>query len=191
MSDKLFFIIRKITVAPIMAAVMLIVVQVCRPEVFGSTAAFICSILFLTILPLMGYPLQKYIPKYKDAGRKGQRELAMIFAVLGYILGCVSILFLKQDNALWVVYLEYLLSGLAILVFNKVFHVKMSGHACGVIGPVALLLYFKLYGAAVVGAAAACLVYLASLKTKRHTGWQLVGGSVIPLVVMGMLTLFF
>jgi len=33
------------------------------------------GLLFLSILPTLAYPLQKYILKYKDRGREGQRSL--------------------------------------------------------------------------------------------------------------------
>ena len=43
----------------------------------------LCGLLFLVVLPLLAYPLQKYIPHFKDSGRDGQRSLAMIFSAAG------------------------------------------------------------------------------------------------------------
>lgn len=189
--ENIYSIIRKITVAPILAAVMLITVWFSYSAVFGSPAAFAYSLLFLTVLPVMAYPMQKYIPGFKDRGREGQRSLAMIFAVAGYVLGCIANLFFRSAKGVWVVYLEYLLSGILIFLFNKILHVKLSGHACGVIGPMMLLLYFKIYPAAVLSLAVAVLVYLSSLKTKRHTARQLAGGSAVPVAVICILNLAF
>ena len=89
---------------------------------------------------------------------------------------------------MWLIYLEYLVSGLLILAFNKCFHLKASGHACGVAGPLALLIYFRvpvlIPGCFVLG-----FTWWASLHMKRHTPWQLLGGTLIPLASIAALIL--
>ena len=104
---------------------------------------------------------------------------------------CVLNFIFTASAGAWVIILEYLLSGVAIFVFNKAFKVKISGHACGVLGPVMLLCYFGLYIQALCGALITALVYIASLKTKRHTLPQLIGGSIVPIVVIAVLKLMF
>ena len=89
------------------------------------------------------------------------------------------------------IFLEYVCGALAVLVFNKGFHVRLSGHACGALAPVALFLYFGLYGAAAVGTALAVLVFVASIETKRHTFFQLIGGGLVPLISIAVIGLFF
>lgn len=160
-----------------------------KPYVFGKILNYIFAIFFLTILPILAYPLQPFIPYFKERGRDGQRELAMIFAVLGYLLGCVTCFISQAPTTLWIIYLEYLLSGLCILIFNKVFHLKASGHACGVVGPICLLCYFRI-PALVPGLLTILIVYWASLKIGRHTFSQLLGGSIIPVVVLVLLQVF-
>ena len=71
-----------------------------------------------------------------------------------------------------------------MLVLNKAFKLKASGHACGVIGPTVLMVYFGLYIPAVICALFAVPVYISSVKTKRHTPMQLLGGTLIPLVML-------
>lgn len=78
-----------------------------------------------------------------------------------------------------------------MLVFNKGFHIRLSGHACGALAPVALFLYFGLYGAAIAGTVLAVLVFVASIETRRHTFFQLTGGGLVPLISMVMIGLFF
>lgn len=180
--NKFYLTIRKITVAPIIAAMMLIILKIFVPQIFQSNVTFILSLLFLGFLPLLAYPFQKYIPFYKDKGRSGQRTLAMIFAVIGYILGIITGLLLHAPKEIMLIYLEYLLSGLLIFLFNKCFHVTISGHACGIVAPVILLFHYHVYSFAVAAIFAVILIYIASLKTKRHTLPQLIGGSVIPFV---------
>lgn len=183
-------VIRILTLAPVMACAALITLFFVRPEVYGRTASFVCALVFLTVLPLLAYPLQPVTPGYRDRGREGQRNLAMIFAVSSYILGCIVNLFLHAPQAMWVIYLEYLLSGALIMLFNKCFHRKASAHACGVAGPCALLLYFHI-DALIPGILALILTWWAILKLKRHTASQLAGGTVIPLAVMCLLALLF
>lgn len=183
-------IIRVLTLAPVMAGILLVTLFVAAPEVYGRTADFICALVFLTILPILAYPLQPLIPGYRDRGRDGQRNLAMLFAVSGYVLGCLVNLFLHAPQAMWIIYLEYLLSGGLIMLFNKCFRLKASAHACGVAGPCALLLHFHV-PALVPGILALALTWWASLKMKRHTAAQLAGGTVIPIAVMCLLALLF
>lgn len=180
--NQFYLTIRKITIAPVMATVMLIAVMSFAPEVFQSSSAFVLALLFLGLLPALAYPMQKHIPAYKERGREGQRNLAIIFAVAGYILGIISGALTHVPKDTMMIYQEYLLSGILIFVFNRYFHIKISGHACGIVAPIVLLAHFGLYACSLTGVAIAILVYLSSLKTKRHTLLQLIGGSVVPLV---------
>ena len=182
--DKIYLAIRKITVAPIMAAIMLTAFFIFTPEIFQSVFMYVLSLFFLGILPMLAYPMQKHIPSYKNKGRDGQRTLAMIFAVSGYVLGIAAGLFVHAPKGTILIYLEYLLSGMMILLFNKCFHKKISGHACGVFAPIGLFIYFKLYICAAIGIVIAVFVYIASLQTKRHTLPQLIGGSIVPFAVL-------
>ena len=86
---KLSFFIRKITIPPVFAVVLLLSLYFSYPEQFGAVWHMIGGIVFLAILPVLAYPLQKYILGYKDNGRDGQRSLAMIFSFAGYLLGTV------------------------------------------------------------------------------------------------------
>ena len=146
----------------------------------------IVAFLFLGLFPILAYPLQKYIPQYKDKGRDGQRNLAMIFSVFGYILGCSINLFFNAPLEMWIIYLGYLISGVCILLINKLFHLRASGHACGVAGPIMLLIVFGV-PALIPGVVLLIIVWWASLIMKRHTFAQLVGGTAIPLIAVAIL----
>ena len=138
----------------------------------------------LSVLPLLAYPLQKFIPKFKDKGRDGQRTLAMIFSASGYVCGVAVAFAFGAPKELKMVFVEYLLCGISILVSSKVFKKKASGHACGVVGPVAMLTYLGLYIPAAVGAILTLPVYVSSLKTRRHTAFELLLGSIIPIAML-------
>lgn len=182
-TDKLAKVIRYTTIAPIMAFVVLTIIYGLRPELFHGVTNYILAIVFLTLLPILAYPLQPYIKKFKDKGREGQRNLAIVMAVLGYLLGIISAIVLHAPIAVWLIYLTYFISGIGIVLFNKVLKIRASGHACGVVGPISLLVLF-IGKKALVGILLLASVYWASLKMKRHTVSQLVWGSLIPIVAM-------
>jgi len=187
--NKVYKIIRVATVPPIMASALFIILGAYRTLGFVDT---LLGILFLGILPILSYPLQPFIPHYKDKGREGQRNLAIVFSVAGYILGCVlALIFEAPLNTVVFIYLDYLISGVLIAVFNKLFHLKASGHACGIVGPVAMLVYWGLYIPAAVGAVLTVFVFISSIKMKRHTFLQLLGGSAITVSALLFLSLFF
>jgi hypothetical protein len=88
----------------------------------------------------------------------------------------------------WMIYLTYFLSGIGIAVFNKIIKVPASGHACGIVGPIALSIYYiGMYGV-IAGSITFLLMCWSSIKLKRHTMPQLLLGSVLPIVAM-LLTL--
>lgn len=177
-------IIRIVTVAPIMAFLLYTLTFIFRREFFPSAWHYIYSVICLTVLPLLAYPLQRFIPPFKNKGRDGQRTLAIIFSVVGYLLCCLFGLIFDQPSELWLITLVYLFSGVCILISSKLFKFKISGHACGVLGPVFVLFYFGLYAPAIIGLFIAAFVYYASLASERHTLPELVGGSILPAILM-------
>ena len=189
--NKLFLAIRSITAPHIFAFLILTLLYALRPEYFGSVWFLVVGIVTLTILPLLAYPLQRFIPKFKDKGRAGQRKLAIIFSALGYLLGSVTVIALGAPTELKMLFVEYLLCGISILVSDKVFKFKSSGHACGIVGPVAMLVYLGLYIPAAVAAVITVPVYISSIKTKQHTPLQLAVGSIIPIAMLAIDHLIF
>ena len=187
--NKFYKLIRVATVPPLMASALFILLGV-----YGILAPIdsILGVIFIGVLPVLSYPLQPIVPHYKNKGREGQRNLAIIFSVVGYILGCVlALIFDAPINTVVFIYLDYLISGILIAVFNKLFHLRASGHACGIVGPVAMLLYFGLYLPAAIGAILTVFVFISSIKMKRHTFLQLLGGSAITLSALLLLSLLF
>ncbi len=187
--NRISLLIRKLTIPPVFAAMLLVWVYSSQPSCFGGLQYLFFSIFFLAILPVLAYPLQSFIPMFKDKGREGQRTLAMLFSFVGYLAGTVMAFACSVPAGLKVIFLEYLLCGILMLLFNKVCRMRASGHACGIVGPVLLLCYFRLYLPAMIGALLVIPVFISSLRTKRHTALQLIGGSLIPLAVLGIIML--
>ncbi|MBQ4091606.1 MAG: hypothetical protein IJC64_04760 [Clostridia bacterium] len=189
--NKLSFFTRVVTVPPVFATALLLVLFFTRPEYIGNVWFLLAGIFFLTVLPLLAYPLQKFIPRYKDRGREGQRKLAVIFSFAGYVLGMITVLIFNAPRELKMVFCEYVLCGLCIFICDKVFKFKASGHACGSVGPAAMLLYLGQYIAAIVFAILIIPAFVSSLTTKRHTLKELISGSIVPLLMLVIVYLIF
>ncbi len=189
--EKFCKIIRIITLAPLLAGFSAAMIALFCPGVFPTPWHFAYTLAFLTVLPLTAYPLQRFIPKFKDKGRNGQRTLAMLFAVAGYILCLIVNAIASASAGMWLITLEYFISGVLILVFNKVLHIKLSAHGCGTVGPVFLLVYFGLWAPAAVMCVLSALSYYASVRAKHHTLPQLIGGSAVSVGVLLLLALLF
>ncbi len=149
---KLSKLIRRFTVPPIFAAGLLIIVYAVYPSYFGTVWQLFAGLFFLALFPTLAYPLQKFIPHFKDRGREGQRTLAMIFSFSGYLLGTLVTLVTVAPIELLAIYLAYLLCGIGVVLLNKIIRLKASGHACGIVGPIIMLIYFGLWLPAVIGA---------------------------------------
>lgn len=182
--EKFAKLIRILTIAPVGALVLLTLLYLLKKEDFGSITSYILSVLYLTILPITAYPLQPYIPKFKNKGREGQRNLAIVMATIGYLCGIITISLLPATNMQWIIYLTYFISGVCIAVFNKLLKIRASGHACGIVGPLALGVYFIGISGLIAGVIIYALVWWSSLTLKRHTISQLLWGSIIPLVAL-------
>ena len=182
--NKISLFVRKITIPPVFAIVLLCSVYFLKPASIGSVWYLLAGCFFLAVLPMLSYPLQRFIPHFKDKGRDGQRNLAMLFSFAGYLLGTLLTIWQDAPVELKIIYLEYLFCGIAMLVLNKVFKIKASGHACGVIGPMIMMVYLGLYIPAAICALFAVPVYISSIMTKRHTPMQLLGGALIPLAML-------
>lgn len=189
--EKLCKIIRIITLAPILAAFSLCMIALFCTDVFPSWWHFAYMLFFLGVLPLLAYPMQSVTPHFKDKGRDGQRTLAMIYAVAGYLLCLATLCFTAPTADMWLICLEYLLSGVLILIFNKGFHIKLSAHGCGSAGPIFLLLYFGLYIPAIIMAIITVFAFAASVKAKHHTVPQLIGGSLVSVLLLFVLAFIF
>ena len=143
MSYKIAKTISIITVAPLIAFYLLSALYIHNKNIFGNTALwYLICLLFLTAIPISAYGIKHLILPIKKQGRKGERKLAFITAIAGYVLGtCTSFIF-KAPETVKLIFLAYLFSGGLLAFINGLTNLKASGHACGVAGPAALALYF-------------------------------------------------
>ncbi len=176
--------IRVITVAPVMAALLLLALYFAFPG-FGITPLqLVFALFFLSFLPLLAYPVQALIPRLRAGGRALQRRMAIIFSVAGYICGILYSLLFDQPREIIVVltvtYLTYLVSGIGIALFSALSSVKASGHACGIAGPAAAAWYF-IGPIGLIGLALYIPAFIASVRMKRHTVWEFLLGGLVSV----------
>ena len=188
---RIAHIIRIVCVPPVMVGILLVLLFTLRDDVFQSTADMVASMLGLTVLPILAYPVSFMIPSVRRKGREGQRSLAMYLSTVGYIGVFIFGLMAGAGTGLMHIYAGYLLSVIIILVGNKVFKVRISGHACSVSGPTVYSAYFLGIWGITVGVLCWGAILWASLVMKRHTFREFIYGTLTCLFSFGVGWLLF
>lgn len=173
-------IIRVLTVPPLMA-LFTFSIFLFTDSFYESIWEYAVSAGFIALLPFTAYPLQLVIPPFKHQGRDGQRNLAFIMCNLGYVLAVVFALVFTDGLKTLAMLVTYLLSGMTLLLINKLFKFKASGHSCGLLGPLAALVYFVSPWMLIPGTILFVLSLWSSLYMKRHTLSQFIVGGIIPV----------
>lgn len=174
-------VIRIVSIPPVMVGVLLILLFTRRADVFATPVEFAVSLAGLTILPILAYPVAALIPAIRKKGREGERSLAMYFSTVGYVGVFVYGLIAHVGVGLMHIYAGYLFSVVIILLGNKVFKVRISGHACSVSGPLVYSGYFLGVWGMIVGAVCWVAILWASLVMKRHTLREFIFGTLTCL----------
>lgn len=190
MRNDTSIVIRKCTLAPIISALLLIFFYGACPEIFSSFISLLWQFLFLTIFPLIAYPLQPIFSFFRQKGREGQRYLAMIFAFLGYFLDAAFTLLTHASKELCLISWTYFLSGILILVLNRLCRIRASGHAAGVSAAICFPLALNHPEVLLISVPVLCLVAWASVTARRHTIGQFIIGALIPPIAMGLVQIF-
>lgn len=176
---KIAQIISILTVVPILALFLTTGMYYFTNQI--DIKGYLLIVLCLTVLPLLAYPIQIIIPKWKVKGRAFQRKLAFILALIGYFVGFLASIILNVNKIVFLIILAYFISGLILSFFNGIIKIKASGHACGVSGPFVLLLYFN-WKIAVCLSFIFPLVFWARLSMKRHTPKELFLGTFVGMI---------
>lgn len=179
MKKKIAKAISIVTLVPIMAALTSTwLFTVDKTGFENKLMWYMATLFFLTFLPISAYPLKHLFPAVLAQGRSGERKLAFIMAVAGYVIGTIACIVFRAPKLVMRIFLGYLFSGGVLAFINKVVRLKASGHACGVSGPLMLLIYS-------VGAKAWWIfllipvVFWARLQLGRHTYSELFAGTAV------------
>ena len=183
MTKKIAKIIRIITIPPVMVLLLLLILFTLNGNMFQNHILnLLLSICFLALIPVAAYPLQPLIPKYKDKGREGQRNVAFIFTAAGYAGAIIYGVLASVSKELLLMYFAYLLSVLALLFSNKVIKFRSSGHMCSITGPLILSIYFIGWISVIPCLVIFGMICWSSLTLKRHTLYEVMGGCVCCIV---------
>lgn len=180
--DTIARIIRIVSAPPVMVSTLLIVLNICRPDIFHRTNDVILPFFMLGIVPVLAYLFHFLIPALKEKGREMQRQLAFIFSLIGYTAAFVWALLSNVSPELLTICTTYFLSVILLTFMNKVLKKRASGHACSVVGPLVFFIFFINWKLIFPCIAIAACVFWSSLYLKRHTRYDLLGGVIATLI---------
>lgn len=190
-NKKLFTarLIRVLTVPPVMALALMLCLY--GGGIVPDRAQALGAVLSLGLVPVLAYPISAAVPGLRRRGREGQRNTAFIMSLLGYAGGWLMGTLQGLGPGMMFIYGTYLFSVLILLVFNKLFKLRASGHACSVTGPALLIICFlrgwwPLPCLAVYG-----LSFWASLASRRHSAGEYILGSLSCVLAMGLALLLY
>ena len=147
--------------------------------------------LFLCVIPLCS--LFFYIPVKNEETQvtvHRQRIASFVIMLVSYPIGWLVLALIGATRIFTAVAATYTFVTLGLIIFNLLLHYKASGHAAGVSGPVAVMIY--IYGIF----AAPLLILLplitwARLAAEGHNLWQtVVGATMSVLISIGVLWAF-
>jgi len=169
---------------PILSGILITVIFFnLPPDIPNRVGGFTWALVLLSLILLCS--LFFYIPgkvKNWQGIIKRQRIASFVFMIICYPLGFVVLRLIKAPQIFEAIAVNYSLITLGLIIFNYILRFKASGHAAGVAGPVAALVYF--FG--VLAAPLAALIPLtifARLSAKGHDFWQLVAGSALSISI--------
>lgn len=144
------------------------------------------TMLFLTVIPLLS--LFFYIPgKVSEKAKviRRQRIASFVFMIVSYPLGFLVLRLTHAPAIYEAIAVTYTFVTLGLILLNFVAHFKASGHAAGVAGPVAAMIY--LFG--LIATPLLALIPLttwARVNAKGHDVWQTVVGALLSLGITAL-----
>ena len=172
--------IRVLTVPPVLITGMLVVLTVSLDNFCSNMMQMTLAILFLGLVPVLAYPIQKLLPS-KGEVREEQRNIAFILTFTGYLTALICSIAGNCGRELRYIIVSYFISMSLLVFFNKVLHVRASGHACSVTGTLYFLSFFLGRAAIIPCLGIAIAVVWSSLHLKRHTIKEIFWGSAVCL----------
>ncbi len=180
--EKAAGIIRIITVPPVMALILFVVLFRFKDNVFVRTSDFVAGTLLLVIVPVLAYPLQMVIPSLRKEGRDGQRKLAFIISLLSYTGMLLYGIMEQVSRNMFILCLTYFLTVLLLTICNKLLHIKASGHAASCTSPLVFFVYYFSWPLLLPCLFVFLVILWASRTTKRHTNQEFLIGAFLCIL---------
>jgi hypothetical protein len=157
----------------------------------NRVAGFGWALTFISLIPLAS--LLFYIPgRVKDWTRvlKRQRTASFVLMIISYPIGFIVLRLANAPRIFEAIAVNYTLITLGLIIFNLILRYKASGHAAGVAGPVAAVIFF--FGLPAVPLASLIpLTIFARLAAKGHDIWQLLIGAAMSVSITVMVLAFY
>ena len=145
----------------------------------NALSGYLWTMLFLCVIPLCS--LFFYIPKKGEEHAitvHRQRVVSFIFMIVSYPLGWLVDALTHAPRIFTATSATYTFVTIGLIFFNLLLHYKASGHAAGVSGPIASMIYiFGLWATPLI--LLLPLVTWARLAAKGHSFWQTVVGATM------------
>ncbi|MPN33243.1 hypothetical protein SDC9_180727 [bioreactor metagenome] len=149
----------------------------------NALSGFLWALLFISLIPLCS--LFFYIPVHNEETQKTvhrQRVASFVFMLISYPIGWLVLAQIQAPRIFTAVAATYTFVTLGLVIFNLLLRYKASGHAAGVSGPVATMIY--IYG--IIATPLLVLLPLVTwsrLAAKGHNFWQTVVGATLSGVI--------
>ena len=175
------FIVRFVALPPLMA---LCAISILHAQLgYFPGKSFGVMLMCLSLLPFLPYPITWLIPSLRYRGRFIQRGMAVVFSLIGYVIGTVYCLANGLHEMELAILLSYLGSGIIIALLSFLCHFKCSGHASGLAGPITLL-GMQVSPVFFLGYVLLLPVFISSLRLKRHSKEELIAGALTPSLLL-------
>ena len=149
----------------------------------NALRGFLWAMLFVCAIPLGS--LFFYIPVHDEERKvtlRRQRAASFVLMMVSYPVGWLVCSQTESPRIFTAIAATYTFVTLGLIVFNLILRYKASGHAAGVSGPVASMIF--LYGVVATPLLALLpLVTWARLAAKGHSLWQTVVGAVLSGII--------
>lgn len=169
--NKLLKTIRIITIPPIVVTTILILFI--YKGIIVTTIDKVLLLLFLGILPTLGY----FINYLLKGNREKERKLSFIFTIISYGLGFIYAIIYNTPEEVKFIYYIYFFSSVILTIFNLL-KLKASGHTASITGFVLLLFLFINKFTLLFTLPVYLLVTYSSVSLKRHKPLDLVLGTI-------------
>lgn len=145
----------------------------------NALTGYLWTMLFLCVIPLCS--LFFYIPINNESREETlhrQRWASFVMMLISYPLGWLACALVHAPRIFTATSATYTFVVIGLIIFNLILHYKASGHAAGVSGPVASMIYiFGIWAAPLL--LLLPLVTWARLAAKGHNFWQTVVGATM------------
>ena len=148
-----------------------------------TLSGYLWTMVFISLIPLCS--LFFYIPVHDEELKKTihrQRVASFVLMMVSYPVGWLVLALIDAPRIFLAVAATYTFVTVGLIIFNLLLRYKASGHAAGVSGPVASMIYiYGLFAAPLL--LLLPLVTWARLAAKGHNIWQTLVGATLSGVI--------